>query len=232
MLRLIIGVMVLTALSSPVLAREECGYPSISVEDNDMQLAKVLVGKARFLDEAEQPTKAFVVKGDELLAGIVDGKLVCATYINNKGLSTSGWLNLKDVKLRAPEEAPIKAWHGDWTSGKYQNLTIKAGSRPGWLAVTGEAYWAANDEAAENGGLHEGGVDGEGPLEGGLVGFTQTEDDTYQPYSLTAREDYKCAIQLRLIGKSYLVADDSRSCGGHNVSFWGYYARGKAEFNP
>lgn len=232
MSRLFIGAVALTVFASPALAREECGYPSIAVEDNDTQLARVLVAKARFIDETDRSMKAFVVKGDELLVGGTDGGFVCATFINSRGVSTSGWLKQDDVALRVSDVPPIKAWFGDWTAGEYQNLTIKRGSKKGWLAVSGEAYWAANDEAARNGGIHEGGVGGEAPLESGMIGFTQTEDGSYQPYSETAGDDYKCAIRLRLVGTAYLAAEDSRSCGGANVSFWGYYARGKVEFDP
>ena len=230
---MMIGLPFLVALPVPAVARVECGYPSLAFAANEIQLARVKAKKAHFRDEGEVPLRAFVLKGDELLTDTRDGDFVCATYIGKTGVATSGWLRLADVEVRVPEAAQVKAWLGDWTSGKYQNLTIKRGSKPEWLAVSGAAYWAMSDEAAETGGLHEGSVDGEAPVESGVLGFTQSDDGTYQPYSETARDDYKCAIRLRLIGNSYLAAEDSRSCGGANVSFWGSYARGKVEFdNP
>jgi hypothetical protein len=232
MRRLIRGMIVVSALATPALAREECSYPSVGFPADGIELAQVTARKAAFYDEVEKPLRSFVLKGDELLADGKDGNFVCATYIDSKGVDTSGWLRLVDVRLRVPEPASAKAWMGDWTSGKYQNLTITPGSKPGWLAVSGSAYWAMSDEAAETGGLHEGSVEGEGPLENGTVGFTQTDDGSYKLYSETARDEYKCAIRLRLIGADYLLAEDSVSCGGANVSFQGYYARGKVEFDP
>lgn len=216
----------------PAKAWENCTESEPAFDPGSMTLARVTAKRAYFHDEAKARLKAFVVKDDVVMADKTGNGFVCAWFINNKGVSTLGYVKASDIAALPPENAPLEAWLGDWTTGAYQNLTIKTGSKPGWLAVEGAAYWANSEEAALSGGLHEGGVGGEGPVENGVIGFTQTEDGSYEPYSETARDRYICAIQLRLIGRSYLEVVDSVSCGGANVSFIGTYARGKVEFEP
>lgn len=129
--------------------------------------------------------------------------------------------------MRDPVPLAEEEWLGDWTTGKWQNLTLRKGTKPGWIAVEGSAYWAMSEENALNGGIHAGGVSGQGPLENNLVGFTQTHDETYSPWSEEARDHYACAILVQLLSSNYLMVEDSGSCGGHNVSFTRFYGRGK-----
>ena len=224
--------MVLLALASQAEAREECGLPDVSVDDAAIALATVTVPRAYFHDENGERLKAFVVEGDVLLAGEASDGFVCASFINGKGKDTSGYLAESDVEI-APAGIPdVADWAGDWTTGQWQNLTLKMGRKPGWVNVEGEAYWAMSEETARNGGVNMGGVAGEAPVDGGLLGFTQTDDESFEPFSEKAADDYRCAIRLRMIGTNYLAVQDNNSCGGHNVSFYGIYARGRVEFDP
>lgn len=221
----------IVASTATAQAREECygtwpGYAGIE----NLRLATVNPAKAFFHGADEKPTTAYVLKGDELLVFETEGAFVCAAFVSRKGDFTSGWLKSDVLTLHDVTAPKLEDWLGDWNSTKWQNLTLSKGKQPGWIHVSGEAYWAMNEENARNGALHEGGVDGEGPLENGQVGFTQMNDESYKPWSEVAKDAYDCAILVKVLSRNYLMAEDSGNCGGHNVRFTGFYARGKVPF--
>jgi hypothetical protein len=221
---------VLAAFSAAAFAREECSGPLRDINEPSFKLATVTAKKAFFHDDDEKPRKSFVVKGDELLVGEVESGFACAAYIGRNGIETDGLIKSGDIKVRDYVPPRLSDWLGDWNVGKWQNLTLRKGSKLGWIKVSGEAYWAANEEAALNGGLNQGEVEGEAPLENGLIGFTQTDDNSFKPWSEGAKDNFECAILVRVISRHYLMAEDSGNCGGHNVRFTGTYVRGKVEF--
>lgn len=222
----------LIAFAGPALAREECQAMDAGFDEDSGRIATVTAAKTYFHDEKGHKLKAFVIKGDILLAEEAADGFVCATFISGKGKVTSGYLAGDAVEISEPEAPEPAGWAGDWTTGEWQNLTVKRGGKPGWLQVEGEAYWAASAEAARNGGVNIGNVSSEGPVQDGVLGFTQTVDGSYKPFSEEARDNFDCAIQLKMIGTNYLAVEDSGNCGGHNVSFSGIYARGKVSFDP
>lgn len=217
--------------AQPALARDECYGTNLGYEGSEsIRLAIVTAKKAAFHDGQEKATSSYVLEGDEVIAFETLEGFICAAYISKKGVYTSGWLKKEQVTLRDIAPPKLDVWLGDWNSSKWQNLTLGKGKKPGWIHVSGEAYWAMSEENAQNGALHEGSVDGEGPLQNGQVGFTQTTDETYRPWSAAAKDNYECAILVKVLSNNYLMAQDSSNCGGHNVRFDGYYARGKVKF--
>ena len=226
---IIAGAMVASAATAQ--AREECyGTEPGFAGSESVRLAEVTSSKAYFHGADELPAKAYVVKGDELLAFETEGDFQCALFLSRRGEYTAGWLKNNQVIVRPVTAPKTETWLGDWNSTKWQNLTLSKGKQPGWVHVSGDAYWAMSEENAKNGALHEGSVDGEGPLENGQVGFTQTNDDSYKPWSEAAKDAYDCAILVKVLSRNYLMAEDSGNCGGANVRFTGFYARGKVPF--
>lgn len=213
------------ALSVPgVEAAESCeGTYIYQDEGYDEAKVKSTVKRAHFLADDGTPLKPYVVRGDEVM--ITDRKegAICAVYVSRKGDETKGWIKTADVDVSKNSGQKLGVWLGKWTRGEWGNIEINANKKKGWLSVGGEALWAANAEAMKNGGVNEGGMGGDAPLENGVLGFTMTEDDTYIPFS--GAKEFDCAVRMRMVGASYLLVEDNNNCGGHNVSFSGLYAR-------
>lgn len=162
--------------------------------------------------------KAYVVPGNEVLvAGDAVFGHVCATFSNQRGDVTSGWL---------PEAAlaPIAVTPDDWT-GKWHRTEADLAIDPakgGMLHVQGDATWGAFDpDRVKRGGVNIGEVEGTAAPRGGTLAFTVGTDRTL-PYG--EGDDTDCRITLTRRGP-YLVAKDNTNCGGHNVTFSGLYRR-------
>ena len=80
----------LTMTFAPAASSAECYGVDVDFNPGAIVLATVTVDKTYFHDDALKRSKAFVVKGDELLvlpAGPGD-EWACATYIGTKGVDT------------------------------------------------------------------------------------------------------------------------------------------------
>jgi hypothetical protein len=222
-----ISVFALTvAVSAEALACEGCLAVDSSLKEDAHTLAIVTVPRAYFLNEEGEAEKVYVVRGDELIAMRFENGKLLASYFNNRGHETNGWLKLDEVKLVQPGPHAAASWIGAWTAGEWSNITIAKADTPGWLVATGEGYWAASAEAYASGGVNEGSFGGTAPIQDGKLGFTVTDDDSYKPFD-PAESNLDCAVELELIGSRYLYAQDNGNCGGHNVRFLGHYARAK-----
>ena len=227
-MRLMVAFAIYFALITP-LAAAGCDGLALNFEARDIKIGTIVVRKSRFHDDQLKASNAYLVRDDQVLAMEPEGNWVCAAFIGPKGVLTLGFLKSTEVNLSDVKPISLNAWLGDWTTGKWQNLTLRRGSKLGWIGVQGSAFWSLRDVAELDGGVHSGGIDGEAPLEENRVGFTRTDDGSYQPYSAQARENFKCAIQLQLLSQHYLMVEDSGMCGGANVRFTGFYGRGKVD---
>ena len=158
--------------------------------------------------------RAYIVAGDPVLLGAVQGSLVKAAYSNAEGRPTEGWILRSMVEPVPAPRSTLSAWRGHW---RYDDadIDITPGKRPGRLKASGNAEWGGHDpERVKMGGVHVGEFDGEAVLVGDRIIFSDSESSDVGG----------CRVSLRLIGP-YLVAADNNQCGGLNVSFSGFYRR-------
>jgi hypothetical protein len=122
---------------------------------------------------------------------------------------------------------PVKTtekWKGTFRRDQLGSEAILKPLEDGRVDVAVSAYWAMSLEAAETGGINEGGIGGEISPKGGVIhiGAASADNDN-------------CEADLRLIGTRYLLVEDNRmrlgddvlTCAGHNVTFTGLYVRAK-----
>jgi hypothetical protein len=225
-MRALAAALALCAAAPQALACEGCEALDPTLADAAHVLATVTVPKARFRDDDGALQKSYVVKGDELIVSRADGLRILATYLDSKGRETSNWLEARDVALTAAGPLPVEAFLGRWTAGEHSRIDVSRGARPGWLTAEGTGLWGSSAENIAQGFVNIGEFAGEGPVEGGKFGFTGTDDDSYKPFDATEGTGH-CAVELEIVSARYLYVQDNGSCGGHNVRFWGYYARAK-----
>ncbi len=214
----------------PAAARDNCNI-AYDFDQGALRLGKVkpVVRKTFFEPDNVNEPNVYVIGGDELVIGEQDGTYVCALYVNRKGVETMGWLKAADIEVSPVGDVPFKQWLGKWTAGEWHNIEIKRSKTPGWIDFVGEAAWAASEEAAQNGGLHEGGIGADAPIVNGVVGYSVKDwtSSEYVPYDEKAAERYMCAARLKVLSRRYLMVEDNRNCGGANVSSTGFYVRAK-----
>lgn len=166
--------------------------------------------------------KAFLVPGDVVLTGQVQGAYTCSGFAAGKGALTIGWLpSAALAPLPEAEHAPSD-WAGHWIAPE-QDLTI-APARGDTLSVKGDATWGDTPERRRSGGVHIGEVAGVMRPKDGVLAFAMGDDDKTLPYE--AGDEFTCRIRMVRRGP-YLVARDNKACGGANVSFSGLYRREK-----
>ena len=225
-----LAVVAILSGSSPALALDDC---SVAVDFDAgalrIGIVKAKVKKSQFEPGIGANPGNYVVAGDEVMIGSQSTEFLCALYVSDKGEATEGWLKTEDLTVKLATAMPIEKWLGKWTAGEWHNIEIKKGKTPGWIDFTGESAWANSAEAAENGGLNEGSIGAVAPIIDGMVGYTadRLDFDKYLPYDEKAAERFDCAARLKLLSRRYLMVEDNRNCGGHNVSSTGMYVRKK-----
>jgi len=180
--------------------------------------------KLLFFDTVEgsapRPSRAYVVAGDVLVADGTHGAYTSVTFVTPAGKTRSGWLQSAGL---TPAAAGAD-WRGVWKAWE-SRIAITAGSR-GALHVDGSALWGSHDpQRVANGGVHVGEftVDVQGT--GDRIAFSVDETGsgmTARPFEDAPEEEFRCRVQLRLLGP-YLLAHDNGACGGANVTFTGIY---------
>jgi hypothetical protein len=178
------------------------------------------IGKARFFDGEGVAQPAYLVAGDEVVVLAEVGGKSCAVYVSRKFDETIGW-------LKSSELVPVKTaekWKGTFQRDQLGSEAVLKPLKDGRVDVAVSAYWAMSLEAAQNGGINEGGIGGEVTPEGGVIHIDAVPAD-----------NNNCEADLRLIGTRYLLIEDNRdrlgddvlTCAGHNVTFTGLYVRTK-----
>ncbi|HMT43755.1 MAG TPA: hypothetical protein PKA59_04335 [Chakrabartia sp.] len=167
------------------------------------------------------PRKAFVVKGDAVVALEQVGAFVEAEYINSKGVATRGWLRMADLMADpGPKQAP-SFWMGDWKRIE-SDISIRPGAKAGTLSIRGDALWGSLDPArVKRGAVNIGEIEGVVTPKGFQLSFAMGENGTL-PFEQV--DEYGCAVRMRLM-PPYLLVEDNYRCGGMNVSFTGTYVR-------
>ena len=221
--------------SAPAFAAgKDCtGYGSLN-DNPQVDTAKVTGdGKTFFvkseMDDKACPAdtsacrrKAFLVAGNGILVSDRAGAFVCATFVNGKGVETSGWLPAAAISVDAKGAAPMpKDWLGTWKREE-ATITIKPDAKDA-LAIDGDATYGAEDpDRVKRGAVNMGSISAKGDPKGDGLAFAMGDDDKTLP--VDKGDDTTCKVWMRRVGP-YLLVDDNNNCGGMNVTFRGTYAR-------
>lgn len=161
--------------------------------------------------------RQFLMAGDVVMTGRTHEGFVCATYVNAKGVETSGWLPAKALETLAPQPITSADWLGTWRRIE-ATIRIKPAG-PGAIDVDGEAAWGSHDpERVKRGSVRSGVLTGKVKPDGDKL-FMSDEAAT----SFEAVKD-GCAVRMRRLAR-YLLVEDNSQCGGINVTFSGLYVR-------
>lgn len=178
--------------------------------------------KACPADTAACRRKAFLVAGNGVVLGARLEKFVCATFVNGKGIETSGWLPAAAVTVDAGG-APLAAkdWVHTWMREE-ATIKITPGAKDA-LAISGDATYGAQDpDRVKRGAVNIGSIAAKIAPKGDALSFAMGDDD--KTLALDKGDEFACKVWMRRVGP-YLLVDDNMNCGGNNVSFRGTYAR-------
>lgn len=98
MMRVALAGLALLVCAVPAAA-DECFYASVAFERGTIQLGTATAGKSYFHDDEFERTKAFVLKGDEVLVDTSQSQgneWLCVAYIGKKGVATWGFIKASD----------------------------------------------------------------------------------------------------------------------------------------
>lgn len=224
----------LLAVAAPARA-ETARCPDVLLLDGENPISARVVdaagGRVHFIEDGYTKgcpsvgkscqKKSFVLPGDRVLTGEVEGEFACSMFLSARGVETIGFLPLKALR-EAPAATPgLRDWTGKWKRSAEAEITIRpiAGGR---LEVSGEATWGARDpRRVASGAVNSGNLDGAAAPRGNMLALGKGYDGAAAP---PAGEDFECRARLRLIG-GLLIVEDNRNCGGANVSFIGVYRK-------
>ncbi|WP_051683353.1 hypothetical protein [Sphingomonas sp. UNC305MFCol5.2] len=197
----------------------------------DAWLVQVKPGaKLAFFDDVEgakpKPSRAYVVAGDVLVARDTRGGFTSVTFVNPAGKTRSGWLD----SARLTRIAAGTRWQGVWQAWESE-IKVMPGRIGGTLHVEGSATWGGHDpQRVAIGSVHVGEFAVDTRSAGDRIAFSVDESgengNMAAPFDDAPDEEYRCRVQLRLLGP-YLLAYDNNACGGANVSFTGIYRRSR-----
>ena len=228
MKRLFIVFALMLLSSTAAEAQRVCGNIDVPFVRGNFGLATETSARSYFFDDKGHKTKTYLVRGDQVLTGDRDGNYICANYQSSTGEGASGWIKSADLAAMSSKPLTAKAWIGKWAAGKSNYFTFKTGSKADWISVDGQQeHWAEYQNVLTDEAMYAGGFKSEAPLVDGTVGFTQTDNDEFQPYDEKAGDKSKCAVRFRILSERYLVAKDSGYCGGANITFSGLYVKAK-----
>lgn len=230
------GAVLCCAAPAYAAGRDCSGYESALKGKPAVSAAKVSGGtKTHFIksemDEKACPAdtkacrrKAFLVPGNGIVVSARTGDFVCATYVNGKGIETSGWLPKAAVTVEPPSaDVPSGTlWPGNW---EREEASIEIKVAKGKLAVSGQASWGAKDpDRVKRGAVNSGEISAVTAPDGDRLSFAMGYDSKTLP--VDTKEETICKVWMQRVG-DYLLVDDDNACGGMNVSFRGAYARRK-----
>ncbi|MCR0985065.1 hypothetical protein [Roseomonas populi] len=221
---------------APVAARAGCVWSDLVKEDARVAAVRPGVSRVNFVQDgtlvrgcpnegAACRARAYLTPGDVVLTGpshgASGGAYTCAGFVGARGAATIGCPPAAALlPLPEAEQAPAD-WNGQWRAPE-QDIVISPGSK-GALVVKGDATWGMGDpERVRRGGVNIGEVAGEARPVNGVLAFSMGEDGRTQAYE--AGDEFTCRIRLWRRGP-YLLARDNNGCGGHNVTFSGFYRR-------
>jgi hypothetical protein len=165
--------------------------------------------------------RAYLVPGDHVIVIKRQGAFVCSTYINVKGDDWTGFLPAGAVAADTAPPVAVKDWLGKW-SRLESDIAVETGNA-GYeaLRITGRATWGSGDSArVKRGAVNTGAFEADVKPAGDRLSFAVGDGATVP---VDKADDLSCKVWMRLIGP-WLVVDDNNGCGGHNVSFRGFYS--------
>ena len=171
-------------------------------------------------DKTECRRRAFVTSGDVVLVEKLTGGYACVSYVSQRAVETGGWLPAPALELTAAPDTPKP---GDWT-GQWKRVeaAIKLRVSGDSIVAQGDATYGASDPGrVQRGAVNIGEFSGSSRPRGNMLAFGGGYDGAKPPGDKDATD---CQVRLRLFGR-YILAEDNRMCGGHNVSFSGVYVR-------
>jgi hypothetical protein len=166
-------------------------------------------------DTAACRGRAYLVPGDLVMAGTVNGAYTCVAYQAIHSVAqgwTNGWIASARLTPVAPAPAAQTAdWTGTWrhVSGR---ITIKA-AKDGKLSIAGEHVYPVA------GGVRTGEIGAAAKPAGGILAFVDGEDT---PFDQAKEGD--CLVRMQRVD-ALLVVEDNGQCGGLMVTFTGFYQR-------
>ena len=159
--------------------------------------------------------KSYLVPGDVVLTGRVQGAFTCVSYQSlhtRKQNWTAGWLPTSTLTpLERMTSPKVADWTGSW-SHPGGTISIKRGDG-GKLGVEGEHTYPA----AQN--VHSGVLEAAVMPIDGMIAFA---DDGSVPFDQA--EDGQCLVRMQRVGV-WLLVEDNMQCGGSMVTFTGLYRR-------
>jgi hypothetical protein len=176
--------------------------------------------------------KGFLLAGDEVMAGMTQGDLVCVSYIapdakrvKGRFTETSGFLPASALEPAGspPPKPGDFAWRWLRPDGE---ATIEISlNTSNTLRIKGEATFGLFDPVRIKRGTVSSGelVAEKAAIRGNAVAMGEGYTNPANPPST---DGYECQARLRLYGR-YLAVEDNMQCGGINVSFVGFYIREK-----
>jgi hypothetical protein len=231
---------------APALAQEAGCYtgPLQIGEKSPLRLMRVAANTPRvnFIEEKSEKKpacpaltdackrKAFLLAGDEVIAGPVQGNLVCVTYIapkpkrvNGRFAETSGFLPAAALEPAGNPRPKPGDFAFNWLRPDGEAAIEISLNTTDTLRIKGEATFGAYDPVrVKRGGVNLGELMAEeAAVRGNAVAMGEGYTTPTNPPSTDA---YECQARLRLYGR-YLVVEDNLQCGGMNVSFIGIYIR-------
>jgi hypothetical protein len=172
--------------------------------------------------------RAFVVPGDDVLAGPDQGGFTCVTYIapdvkqvRGQFAETNGFLPSAALAEVAVSPPAFADWSGLWARSAEAEITIKPWP-DGRVWIDGHATFGALDpQRVRRGAINLGTLEGESRPVGHIVPLGVGYDGKLPP---NRNDPGDCVARLRLVGR-YMLVEDNAGCGGINVSFFGVYVR-------
>jgi hypothetical protein len=159
--------------------------------------------------------KVYLVPGDIVLSGRVQGAFTCTSYQSfhtRKQNWTTGWLPTSSLTRMEPMSSPRASdWISSWS---HPGGTISiAGSGGGKLSIEGEHIYPAAQS------VHSGVLGAEVEPQQGMIAFV---DNGSIPFDRA--EDGQCMVRMQRVG-IWLLVEDNQQCGGSMVTFTGLYRR-------
>ncbi|HZP79780.1 MAG TPA: hypothetical protein VFB45_26840 [Pseudolabrys sp.] len=161
--------------------------------------------------------KSYVVTGDLVLLGHVQGAFTCVNFqspLAKKQVWATGWLPTAALKAIAPNPHPAASdWIGSWYHPGGP-IEIKKGAGGKLHIEGGMTVPTARD-------FHNGDFTADVTPNGDTIAFV---DDGNIPFDKT--DEGECRVRMQRIGP-WLMVEDNGGCGGAGVTFLGLYRRTK-----
>lgn len=216
--RIVIAAAATAALAMATGAQAASCQPYLFPQTLDLRPARVTTPKAALFHDPEAcsrptglcPSKAYLLKGNMVLAAQTEAGKTCVAFIGPKR-STFGWV---DASALTPASLPPPT--GDWT-GHWSRTVGDAEASIQHKGKVLSASLSASAQGARRDNVRTGGADGDLVLHGDRADLTNSGDPT-------------CKVRLRRLGP-YLILNDGANddansdCGGIGVTLNGVYLR-------